>query len=484
MTVTDRTIGGIFTHINTWPRTLTIRPWMPAQTKAMKETKTLYILLVAVLAAALPYTAEGIADCVSSTIPSSLNIPDVFDPSSTAMLCKASEYVARLDDLSFDATVHTRRSYAGEKKEVCDQYHFVFQSPNLFFMMMSLPDERLEVTADGNNVMFALDSLKAYRIQKQPEDLGVLVGWITQQPAFRRLFSRHLAEGWTNNVRKTKCVQDTIEGIPCDKLELLFERTDLTIWFRQGDAPIPIRLFADLSSTFKMDKGSYTTEIEWKNWNTSEKPSPGIFSLTVPEGFKSTESFDEAQESDRRGKDNRMQSLVGVQAPPFRLELLKGGEVSLLDHRGKRPIVLEFWATWCRPCKQALVAMEDEAKRLHGEDISFYAVNLMESRDEILPFVEKTGLKLPVAMDADGALAEQLHLEAVPSFVLIGRDGSIQALHVGYSRGFLRQIEVDLDALLQGNIVLERSAPPSEAQQLRYRLGLDSQSYCAVFVGY
>lgn len=454
---------------------------MLTRMRAMKEAKTPSIFLVSILMSILscPMIAEG--ESVSPGISSSIVVPSAFDPSSTAMLCKASEYVARLEHLSFDATVHTRRLYGEEEKEERNHYHFVFHSPNLFSMVMSLPDECLEVTANGVNVMFSLDSLKTYRIQKQPEDLGVLVGWITQQPAFRRLFSRHLAEGWTNNVRQAKCIEDTIAGVPCDKLELTFERTELIIWFRQGDAPIPVRLFADLSGTLKAARGTYTTSIEWKNWDTTGEPSPDAFSLDAPQGFRETEDFDGAQED---GKNSRMPSLVGGQAPPFRLELLDGGWVSLLDHRGKRPVMLEFWATWCRPCKQALNAMEAEAKRLHGKDIAFYAVNLMESREEIKPFVEKSGLKLPVAMDVDGALAEQLHLEAVPSFVLIGRDGSIQALHVGYNRGFLRQMEVELDALLRENMVMERADPPSAAEQLRYRLGLDSQSYCAVFVGY
>lgn len=411
-------------------------------------------------------------------------ISGAFDANSTAMLNKISEYVAQLNNFSFDASVYVKRLYSGQEVEESARYQFVFQRPNLLSMSMKLSDEHLTLIADGRNIMFVLDSLRMCKIQEQPADLGVLVGWLTQQPAFRRLFSRRLAEGWTENVKHTNCSEDMLDGIPCDRFEMTFERTDLVIWFRKGEEPIPMRLTADLSATFNSPEGTFVTRIEWENWNTTQMPSPDTFTVRVPEHFAEVKAFDTKEESGRRGNEVMDQSLIGEQVPPFVLELLDNNVTTLADHLGKNAVVLEFWATWCRPCKNALISMATQSKSFPKDDIKFYAVNLMESRGEVASFVEKMGMKMVVALDTTGKLAEQLHLEAVPSSVLIGKDGSIQAIHVGGGRGLARQIENELHALAKGDTLAKNIKLPSASKQLHYRLELDSESYCVVFVGY
>ena len=104
--------------------------------------------------------------------------------------------------------------------------------------------------------------------------------------------------------------------------------------------------------------------------------------------------------------------------------------------------------------------------------------------DKVAAFRKKNSLALPVALDPSGGLAEQLRVEALPTSVVIGREGTIQAVHVGYQRGFVKTMRKELDALVQGVELAEGIERFSPGDRLRYRLGLDRESYCAVFVRY
>lgn len=443
----------------------------------------LRIEVLAVASMAIPSLfATGQATTSTSDQTSSGTVCETFDAQSAALLESASAYVASLNDLSFSASVRTEH-HACKQEVERTEYRFAFERPNLFAMSMKLPDETLTVTADGHQLMFALDSIKEYRIEEQPEDLGTLVGWLTQQPALRRLFSRQLTAGWTENVRHTHCAVDVLDGQPCRRLEMDFDRTDVVIWFQSGEAPIPIKLTADLSRTINRPKGTLTTEIEWRDWTTTKNDKAGLFLIRPPTGFRKVENFSEARDDGKECQDAE-RSLVGGQAPPFSLALLDNPVTSLREHLGKRIVVLEFWATWCRPCRNSLRDMEAQLPRFTKGNALVYAVNLMESREEIAAFVKKTGLNLPVALDPKGDLAEQLHLGAVPTCVVIGQDGSIQAMHVGYDKALARRVAGEIDDLAQGKNLTDGIEPLSPGCQLRYRLGLDSQAYCAVFVGY
>ncbi len=413
--------------------------------------------------------------------------PGAFDPAATALLQRVSTYIAGINDLSFSASLRKRHVTCGVEVEN-EEYQFKFKRPNLFSMSMKLPDDTLTVTADGHKMMLAFDAAKEYRIQDQPEDLGTLVGWLTQQPAFRRIFSRCLTAGWTENVRQAHCEKETIDGTPCDRLEMTFDRTDVAIWFQSAGPgssplpPVPVALFADLSRTTNHPKGSVTTDIVWNEWSTAQNLDPNAFAIHPPAGFKEVKSFNVEQSAKNSG--NLQDAWLGRQAPPFTLDLAAGGTTSLADHVGKHIVILEWWATWCRPCRHSLEDMETQLPYFAKHDVAVYAVNLQESADKVDEFVKKANLKLPAALDTKGELAEQLHLEAVPTCIIIGRDGSVQAVHVGYDKGALKTIRNEIEALSEGKEPASDHVSSTASGRLRNRLELDEQAYCAVFVGY
>jgi peroxiredoxin len=117
-------------------------------------------------------------------------------------------------------------------------------------------------------------------------------------------------------------------------------------------------------------------------------------------------------------------------APDFSLPLLDGGTVNLSQLRGK-PTVINFWATWCPPCRRELPALQAAFDR-YGDQIGFVAVDVKESRDQVAPFVRELGLTFPIAFDVDGSISNVTYkVRGIPTTVFVDSNGVIVARHVG-----------------------------------------------------
>jgi len=109
-----------------------------------------------------------------------------------------------------------------------------------------------------------------------------------------------------------------------------------------------------------------------------------------------------AQEDSSRGyKVN-----VGDMSPRLNLNMLDGKTLTNADLKGK-VVVLQFTASWCGVCRKEMPHLEKEVwQRFKGEDFLLIAVDLKEPKNKVIPFIEKTGISYPVAMDKDGSLFE------------------------------------------------------------------------------
>ena len=123
-----------------------------------------------------------------------------------------------------------------------------------------------------------------------------------------------------------------------------------------------------------------------------------------------------------------------VMAPDFQLQTLDGQAVSLSDFRG-RPVLLNFWATWCGPCRiemphfQAVYA--DPGWRASGLEI--LAVNVGEPPERAQAFVDENGLTFPVLLDTEQTTARAYNLRVFPTSFFIDESGIIKAVMMGLS---------------------------------------------------
>ncbi len=123
---------------------------------------------------------------------------------------------------------------------------------------------------------------------------------------------------------------------------------------------------------------------------------------------------------------------VGKQAPEFRLPGLDGQPVSLSDFRG-RPVFVNFWASWCGPCRYEMPFIQEiyEDKRWSDKGLVILAIDMGESRSTAEDFMRSSNLSFPVLLDADQQVALRYNVRAIPTTFLVDKDGVIQAMKIG-----------------------------------------------------
>jgi thiol-disulfide isomerase/thioredoxin len=116
--------------------------------------------------------------------------------------------------------------------------------------------------------------------------------------------------------------------------------------------------------------------------------------------------------------------------PGFELAAWEGPAVSLAGLRG-RPVLLNFWASWCAPCRAELPSLELLETRHEAAGLRVLALNFRETDAALRRFMDETGLTLPVLRDRDGAVARAYGVRVFPSSIAIGRDGRASFSVVG-----------------------------------------------------
>ena len=125
---------------------------------------------------------------------------------------------------------------------------------------------------------------------------------------------------------------------------------------------------------------------------------------------------------------------TGQDAPGFELDSLDGGKVSLASLRGN-VVVLDFWATWCGPCRAGMPAMNDLAMwaASSGEPIKVFAINIGEPKSKAEDYWKKEKFGFPCLLDPENASAMAYGAQSIPLTVIIGPDGKVAEIEVGLS---------------------------------------------------
>jgi peroxiredoxin len=140
-------------------------------------------------------------------------------------------------------------------------------------------------------------------------------------------------------------------------------------------------------------------------------------------------------------------NLVGKKTVDFTLPDVSGGEATLQSFRGK-VVLLNFWATWCGPCREELPGLQRVQEKFRKRGLAVVAVTVDNELDNVRSFLKKYDLKLQALWDRRKKVVEAYGVEKMPSSFLIGRNGVIRFIHLGYSPEELKRIEIELDELL------------------------------------
>ena len=134
-------------------------------------------------------------------------------------------------------------------------------------------------------------------------------------------------------------------------------------------------------------------------------------------------------------------------AIPLAATAADAGSLDLSQYRGK-VVYLDFWASWCGPCKLSFPYMQKMTAKYPASDFVVLAVNVDKSRPKADAFLAQVGNRLPVVYDPAGAIATKYSVKEMPTSVLIGRDGRVRQVHKGFFLAQTPEYEAHIAELL------------------------------------
>jgi thiol-disulfide isomerase/thioredoxin len=382
-----------------------------------------------------------------------------------AILKKVTEFYTRLNSFSCEIVTEgnikasSPDSTGPSQKEI---FHLTtnvaLKRPNKLSIVQSGGKPLLDEVSDGKELVVYDSSLKKYvvgpagapgqMISAPPFSFGngslmwaCLPALLSDTPLDWKLFSP---------LRRTAEIAlvgaETLDGSPVDKLEMKGAKFSEFIYIERGKEPWVRKItfkdesIADMPVPANQPKLLSFSSVTLFNHPVANPDLPDSkFKFVPPAGVEKARSL---------APEPPKSPLIGKPAPDFTAELAEGKPITLSKFKNKKTVLLDFWATWCGPCRRALPLVSQVAEGYKNKGVAFFAVNAREDRALVQDFLQKNKLAMNVVMDKDGSIDDNYKVDAIPTTVVIDRKGIIRMVHTGYSPGMGKDLCDQLDEIL------------------------------------
>ena len=140
--------------------------------------------------------------------------------------------------------------------------------------------------------------------------------------------------------------------------------------------------------------------------------------------------------------------LTGQPAPDFALKSSTGENLRLSEYRGD-VVMINFWATWCGPCRQEMPLLDELYTRYQRVGFNLLGVNIDDDSNRAMSMIRELGVNFPVLFDARKEVSKMYDVDAMPVTVLIDREGNVRYVHQGYKPGYEEKYLDQVRALLR-----------------------------------
>ena len=142
---------------------------------------------------------------------------------------------------------------------------------------------------------------------------------------------------------------------------------------------------------------------------------------------------------------------TGRKAPNFKLINLDGKYIELNKETGNGPILLSFWATWCKPCLEEMAEYNSIYNQYKEKGFRLLAISTDTEKSvaKVKPYIKSKGYNFPVLLDSNNEVARKYYAQQMPYTVLIDKNGNIVYSHLGYMKGDEQKVEKLISELLE-----------------------------------
>ena len=323
-------------------------------------------------------------------------------------------------------------------------YQIASRHPDQYTVYFKAEDDRKRLFCDGESMViaFAPDRYvvlkERYTCQEIVDSQPVSLGPYPEPVLALTLAGVDPAFSLLSGMRSVQVVGNTRFRGRVDAVRLRGVQDDGVIWdlwLTRNKQPRPLRLLVDLtpmltaSNQVNVPQGyGYSLRYDFTTWRVEGEIADVFFRYSPPENavrFKSVAQY-EAQLANQ----SEQYQLLGKALPQYQLQLLDGSTVSSDDLKGKI-VVLDFWATWCKPCLNAIPTIA-EACREHPEKVVLISVNVGEPVPLVRGYVGEQDWDFQVAVDPQAQLADKLAAKKIPLTLVVSTEGIVEAAHVGF----------------------------------------------------
>jgi thiol-disulfide isomerase/thioredoxin len=379
------------------------------------------------------------------------------NPRPEDILRKMADYLGNLPAFScrIESTISIQAQ--GMDHKMTTKMAVKLQRPNRVALVVEEGEMGLTLISNGKQLVQYMPAMKRYTVSDAPANLADLSK--SQDAALSMMnmlplptsgdeFYKSLVAGVTKSEYLGK---EKVGNTECYHCRFQQESIDWEIWIATGDKPLVEKVVPDFSKQFaeaggEMKDAKLGYVVLFTDWNVAPKFRDADFTFTPPADAEKVDSLLEGI----GGREEGPHPLLGQPAPAFETTDLDGHPFDLKKHLGKNVILLDFWATGCGPCVEALPKVDAAAKKFADKGLIFRAVNCGEDAATIKEFLESNKLESPIALDTKNEIAPLYKVEGIPQTVLIGKDGKVQVVHVGFSEDIGDMLTKEIQDLLAG----------------------------------
>lgn len=146
--------------------------------------------------------------------------------------------------------------------------------------------------------------------------------------------------------------------------------------------------------------------------------------------------------------DNAAAKATPNPAPDFTLKSRTGDNLKLSELRGK-VILINFWASWCGPCRQEMPVLNKLYQHYRSLDFTVLGVNVEQNSDNAKSLLKDVSVSFPILFDSDNRVSKLYDVKGMPSTVLVDRDGNVRYVHIGYKPGTEAEYQTQIRALIR-----------------------------------